>query len=58
MKDLVIGDKVQMKKKHPCGGSIWTVKRVGADIKLVCDTCNREIMLSRSEFNKRVKNKI
>ena len=32
-----IGDKIISKKTHPCGGNVWTVTRVGADIKIKCD---------------------
>lgn len=45
-------DIVEMKKKHPCGGNIWTVIRVGADIKIKCNTCNRTVMLDREVFLK------
>lgn len=55
MKDVNVGDKIQTKKKHPCGTDIWEVIRVGADIKIKCTECKRIIMLSRSDFEKRVK---
>lgn len=55
MKDVNVGDKVQTKKKHPCGTDIWEVIRVGADMKIKCTECKRIIMLSRSDFEKRVK---
>lgn len=50
-----LGSKVEMKKKHPCGGSTWEVVRVGADIKAKCLTCNHTILLPRIDFNKRIK---
>ena len=49
-----LGDIVQMKKKHPCGGYLWQVTRVGADIKMKCLTCERVVMLPRSEFERRL----
>lgn len=55
MKDVNVGDMVQTKKKHPCGTDIWEVIRVGADMKIKCTGCKRIIMLSRSDFEKRVK---
>ncbi|GAA0781281.1 DUF951 domain-containing protein [Hathewaya limosa] len=55
MKDINIGDLVQMKKTHPCGSDKWEVIRVGADVKIKCKGCNRIIMLSRTEFEKKVK---
>lgn len=53
--DVRVGDKVTMRKKHPCGGFDWEVVRIGADIGLVCITCQRKVMLPRGTFNKRVK---
>ena len=53
--DLHLGDVLTLKKKHPCGGSQWEVVRVGMDIGIVCKTCNRRVMLLRSELEKRVK---
>lgn len=49
------GDRVQMRKKHPCGSDEWIVIRIGADIGLRCTGCDRRVMLPRSEFNKRMK---
>lgn len=53
-----VGDKVELKKKHPCGGYVWTVVRVGADFKIKCDVCGKTIMLTSDEFKKRVKNNV
>ena len=44
-----------MKKGHPCGTNLWEVVRLGADIKLKCTNCNRIVLLSRVEFNKKLK---
>lgn len=52
----VLGEKVKLKKLHPCGNDLFTVIRVGADIKLKCDKCGHIIMLSLLEYNKAVKN--
>ena len=53
-----IGDKVNKKKKHPCGSDVWTIVRVGADYKIRCDKCGRVVMLSSSEFLKSVRQKV
>ena len=50
-----IGSIVIMKKQHPCGSNEWEVTRVGADIKIKCLNCGRSIMLSRIDFNKKLK---
>lgn len=52
---LVVDDIVQMRKGHPCGGDTWRIVRVGADIGIRCLTCNRRVLLPRSEFERRVK---
>ena len=50
LKQIVI-----MKKQHPCGGSAWTITRLGADVKLQCNTCGKYINLTRDELEKRAK---
>ncbi|MDE6274740.1 MAG: DUF951 domain-containing protein [Clostridiales bacterium] len=50
-----IGTVVETKKPHPCGGTLWTVVRTGADYKIKCNTCGRLVMLSPDELKKRIK---
>ena len=52
---LYLGDKVQMRKSHPCGSDTWIITRVGADIKMKCEGCAHVVMLDRETFEKRVK---
>ena len=52
---LKIGDVLQMKKPHPCGESLWTVTRMGADIGMNCQKCNRYVLLARSQVARRLK---
>ena len=55
--NLAIGDKIETKKPHPCGKKsvMFTVMRVGADIKIKCDNCGREVMLPRLKIEKMIK---
>ena len=53
--EIQLGDKVTLRKEHPCGGYEWEVVRLGADIGLVCLTCKHRVMLSRRELNRRLK---
>jgi hypothetical protein len=53
--ELVVGDTVQLRKKHPCGSDRWQVYRVGADIGLRCQGCGRRVMLPRSQLKRRIK---
>lgn len=50
-----IGDKVVLRKKHPCGGFEWKIIKLGADIKIKCTTCGRTIFVPRIELNKKIK---
>ena len=47
-----IGDVVKMKKKHPCGSFEWTVTRVGADCRLICNGCGRMTQMNRPVLEK------
>ncbi|MCR5664206.1 MAG: DUF951 domain-containing protein [Oscillospiraceae bacterium] len=53
--DLRPGDVVAMKKAHPCGSREWTLLRVGADLKLRCLGCGREVMAPRSKLEKSIR---
>ena len=50
-----LGDKVIMKKEHPCKTNYFEIVRVGADIKIKCLNCGRVVMMPRVEFNKKIK---
>lgn len=52
---IYLGDVVEMRKQHPCGGYQWEVVRVGADIGLSCLTCGRRVLLPRRQFARQVK---
>lgn len=45
--ELLLGDVVRLRKRHPCGGHDWLVDRLGADIGLRCLTCGRHVLLER-----------
>ena len=49
---------VEMKKNHPCGNNLFRIDRVGVDIKITCTKCGRTIMLSRVDYNKRIKREL
>ncbi len=53
--EVKIGDKVRLRKAHPCGGFEWKVVRIGADFGLVCLTCEHKVFLSRRELHRRMK---
>ena len=49
-----MGDIVEMKKPHACQTNKWQITRMGVDIKIKCINCNREIMMDRLEFEKKL----
>ncbi len=50
-----LGDTVQLRKPHPCGGYVWNVVRLGADIGLRCSTCDHRVLLERRTLERRLK---
>ena len=53
--ELHLKDRVELKKPHPCGSKIWTIERVGMDIRLKCEGCGREQLIPRSKAEKAIK---
>jgi hypothetical protein len=53
--DVRLGDKLLMKKKHPCGSDSFTVLRIGMDFRIKCDGCGHEVMVPRSKAEKNIK---
>ena len=56
--DFTMGERIRLRKKHPCGGSEWEVVRLGADIGIQCSTCSRKLLLPRSDLEKRIKTRL
>ena len=50
-----VGDRLVMKKKHPCGTDTFKVARCGSDVRLVCTGCGRDLMLAREKVEKSIK---
>ena len=53
--DVSVGDKLIMKKPHPCGSKEWTVLRIGMDFKMRCLGCGHEVMAPRQKIEKNLK---
>lgn len=53
--DLRLGDVIKLRKPHPCGGYLWKVVRLGADIGLVCQKCEHRVLLTRRDLARRIK---
>ena len=55
---LAVGDTVQMRKKHPCGSELFTVLRVGSDVRIRCLGCQRDLTLERVKLEKAIRKEI
>ena len=55
-----VGNFVEMKKPHACKSTgkkanRWEIIRVGADIKIRCTNCQHIVMMSRYNFERKLK---
>ena len=55
---MSVGDRAELKKTHPCGGNIFRILRVGSDVRIVCETCGRDMTIDRVKFEKSIKKMI
>lgn len=53
--DVRLNDILTMKKSHPCGEKRWLVLRTGADFRLRCLGCGREVMVQRGKAEKNIR---
>lgn len=53
--DVRVGDRLVMKKPHPCGGNRFEVLRVGMDFRLKCDKCGHEMLAPRLKIERHIK---
>ena len=51
---LYLGDVVRLRRGHPCGGDTWLIDRLGADIGLRCQTCDRHVLVDRRTVERRL----
>lgn len=53
--DINVGDSLEMKKNHPCGGTRFLVLRAGMDFRVRCEKCGREVMIPRVKIERNIK---
>lgn len=53
--DVRVGDILEMKKPHPCGGKSFLVLRSGMDFRMRCTVCGRELMIARVKAEKNIR---
>lgn len=52
---LEIGDRVELKKAHPCGSKTFEITRVGMDFRIRCVGCGHEAWIPRAKLEKSIK---
>ncbi len=50
-----VGNVLEMKKPHPCGGNKFRVLRVGSDVRITCISCGRDMTMPRLKLEKNIK---
>ncbi len=53
--ELKIGDVIELKKQHPCGGKEFEILRAGMDFRIRCLNCDAQIWIPRVKLEKRIK---
>lgn len=53
--ELKIGDVIELKKQHPCGGKDFEVLRAGMDFRIRCLSCGAQIWIPRTKLEKRIR---
>lgn len=53
--NIQVGDRLLMKKQHPCGCKTFDVLRIGMDFKLKCTGCGHEVLVARVKAEKNIK---
>ena len=48
-------DRIKLKKKHPCGGDVFRIVRVGSEVRIVCESCGRDMTMERIKLEKAIK---
>lgn len=48
-------DRLRLRKKHPCGGDIFRVLRVGAEVRIRCECCGHDMTVDRIRLEKAVR---
>ena len=52
---LHLNDRIKLKKQHPCGGKTFRILRVGSEVRVVCETCGRDMTMDRIKLEKAIK---
>jgi hypothetical protein len=53
--EVLPGDIIRLKKKHPCGSDEWLVLDTGVDFRLRCVGCDRLLLIERVKLERKIK---
>ena len=48
-------NRIRLKKQHPCGGDLFRIIRVGSDVRIICESCGRDMTMERVKLEKAIK---
>ena len=52
---ISVGENLVLIKTHPCGSRIFTVLRLGTDVRIRCSGCQREFNVDRIRLEKMIR---
>lgn len=52
---LNVGERLVLKKPHPCGTNLWEILQTGIDLKLRCTGCGQIVRIPRPKLERRVR---
>jgi len=58
MYKIDIGDKLILRKKHPCGNAKWEVWKLGINIGVKCLGCGRKVKIPRFKLEKQIRRQV
>jgi hypothetical protein len=56
--EFTVGDVLRLRRRHPCGIDTWTVVRIGADIGIRCQGCDRRVLIERRALERRLVSRV
>ncbi len=48
-------DTLELKKNHPCGARLFSVLRIGSEVRIRCLGCGRDMTVERIKLEKSIK---
>lgn len=52
---LRVGNRIQLKKAHPCGKDLFEIIRVGSEVRVRCEGCGRDMTIDRIKLEKAIR---